>query len=92
MNDIKIILEIGEVNNLIGRVLTIVDASYSDEKQREGVKSLMKKEIWSWAKEPHIGISESELVNIQAEELPDDLKDFDGGEFVKNTYPHIPQD
>ena len=34
-------------SDLQGRLLTIIDASLSDKTQREAIKSLIKKELWS---------------------------------------------
>lgn len=36
------------INNLVGKVLTVVDASYSDKEQRKAVKDLMTQSIWGW--------------------------------------------
>lgn len=37
-----------QVSFLEGKVLTVVDASYSDREQREAVKSLMRKTVREW--------------------------------------------
>ncbi len=35
-----------DVKHLLGRVLTIIDASISDIEQKKAVKDLIKEEIW----------------------------------------------
>lgn len=37
-----------QISFLEGKLLTVVDASYSDREQREAVKSLIKKEVRTW--------------------------------------------
>lgn len=36
-------------SHLEGKMLTIIDASYSDREQRDAIKSLVKKEIRNWS-------------------------------------------
>ncbi len=38
-----------QVRFLEGKLLTVVDASYSDREQREAIKSLVKKEVRNWS-------------------------------------------
>lgn len=39
-----------DLRTLVGRLLTIIDASYPDSQQRKAVKDLVKQEIWfHWA-------------------------------------------
>lgn len=35
-----------QMNFLIGKLLTIVDASIADKQQREALKTLVKREVW----------------------------------------------
>ena len=37
------------IQQLEGAILTIVDASFANESQREALKSLFRNEIWGWA-------------------------------------------
>lgn len=37
-----------DVDNLVGRILTIVDASFADKEQREAFKSIMRSTIYDW--------------------------------------------
>lgn len=37
-----------QMRDLEGRLLTIVDATQQDIEQRAAIKSLVRKEIWSW--------------------------------------------
>lgn len=37
-----------QVNFLVGKMLTITDATFSDKEQREAQKSLIKKELNDW--------------------------------------------
>lgn len=38
-----------DINNLIGKMLTVVDASISDSEQRKALKDIVKQNVWSWA-------------------------------------------
>lgn len=38
----------GELDRLVGRLLTIIDATYTDVKQREASKTLFRSTIWDW--------------------------------------------
>lgn len=48
-------IEMNEISNLVGQLLTIADASFQDKQQREAVKSLIKNTVWDWGKEWHLG-------------------------------------
>lgn len=43
-----VILDVKFVENLVGKLLTYVDATFSDKKQREAHKDLIKQAVWSW--------------------------------------------
>lgn len=56
------ILHYDEIRNLEGKILTIIDASFTDVKQREAVKSLIRESIWyRWAGSLEIQNRESDL-------------------------------
>lgn len=38
----------GSVNDLLGNLLTIVDASFGDPVQRKAVKDLVSQKVWQW--------------------------------------------
>lgn len=37
-----------DINNLVGRLLTYIDATYSDREQREAQKTLIKGVVFDW--------------------------------------------
>jgi len=37
-----------KISNLVGKLLTIVDACNSDKEQRAAQKTLVTSEVWSW--------------------------------------------
>lgn len=45
---IETVIELSDINNLQGRMLTIAEASCSDPEQRKALKDLIKQEVWSW--------------------------------------------
>ena len=61
----KVMLEMNEVSGLVGKLLTVADASFQDKQQREAVKSLIKQMVWDWSKEWHLGVNEEELKKMQ---------------------------
>ena len=72
-----VMLEVQEVNKLIGQVLTVVDATYGDATQRNAVKQLLKNEVWKWASKSHLAITQEGLMEISktAVEIDVDLED-----------------
>lgn len=54
-------LELGEVSDLVGKLLTVADASFQDKQQREGVKSIIKQIVWRWGEDWHLGATEEQL-------------------------------
>lgn len=36
------------INHLVGKVLTVADASFSDPEQRKAVKDLFTQAVWQW--------------------------------------------
>ena len=47
-DNIDPVIYIEDINNLIGRVKTLIDASTSDAEQRKATKDVFNNEIWSW--------------------------------------------
>lgn len=43
------VLEHSDLSQVEGRILTIIDASFTDRQQREAVKSLVRVALWDWA-------------------------------------------
>lgn len=39
----------GNINVLVGQILTIIDATYQNLEQREAAKKLFRRAIWGWA-------------------------------------------
>lgn len=37
-----------EIDDLVGKLLTYVDATYSDKEQREAHKSIVRDTVWKW--------------------------------------------
>lgn len=70
---VEVKLEMNDVSYLVGKLLTIVDASYPDRVQREGVKSLVKQTVWTWGREWHLAATEDQLEQMakDAEEVDD---------------------
>lgn len=72
-NAVEVKIELNEVSNLVGQLLTLADASYSDKQQREGVKSLIKQIVWTWGKDWHHAATEEQIQAMEADsELIDD--------------------
>jgi len=47
----KFEIDDGNVNVLVGRILTIIDATYQDKEQREAAKTTFRRVIWNWVGE-----------------------------------------
>jgi hypothetical protein len=45
---IDTVIYIEDINNLVGRIKTLLDASISDPEQRKASKDVFNNEIWSW--------------------------------------------
>lgn len=48
----KVYLDAISVDDLVGKLLTILDASVPPGTQGEALKSLIRQEIWGWATKP----------------------------------------
>lgn len=42
------VIYIEDINNLVGRIKTLIEASISDPEQRKASKDVFNNEIWSW--------------------------------------------
>ena len=67
---LEVMIEMNEISNLVGKLLTIADASFQDEQQREAVKSLIKRTVWKWGKQYHFAAT---LAQIQAMAIDSEL-------------------
>lgn len=47
-DDIVPVIAFERVNNLVGRILTLVDLAFSDPEQRKAAKDLFKQVPWDW--------------------------------------------
>jgi hypothetical protein len=48
--DYYALLQYSEIQRIEGQMLTIMDASFMDKEQREAVKSIVRSNIWLWAR------------------------------------------
>lgn len=62
---VEVKLEMNDVSNLVGKLLTVADASFQDKEQREGVKSLIKQIVWAWGKDWHIAATEFAMKEME---------------------------
>lgn len=53
-NDVEYLHFSPQIQDLEGRILTLVDASISDPVQRKALKNLFSPMIWSWAMESNM--------------------------------------
>jgi|SRR6185312_5933327 len=51
------VMSIEDINNLQGRLLTLVEAFITDPEQRKAAKDLVKQNTWSWYTERMDGLS-----------------------------------
>jgi hypothetical protein len=58
-------IEMNDISNLVGQLLTIADASFQDKQQREAVKSLIKNTVWDWGREWHIAATSENIKWIE---------------------------
>ena len=45
---LDVVIYIEDINNLVGRIKTLIEASTSDPEQRKAAKDVFNNEIWSW--------------------------------------------
>lgn len=60
-------IELNEVSDLVGKLLTIAGASFVDNQQREAVKSLIKQVVWTWGKDWHFAATKEQLETFCAQ-------------------------
>lgn len=46
--DFEPVIDIGDMNHLVGKLLTLIDATFVDEKQREAMKDIFRTVLWDW--------------------------------------------
>lgn len=47
-DNLDVVIYIEDINNLVGRIKTLIEASTSDPEQRKASKDVFNNEIWSW--------------------------------------------
>jgi len=71
-DNIDPVIHIGTINSLIGKVLTLVDATFSDETQRKAARGLFMNTVWEW-----YGLPDSVRDAWRKDKYPDYEKGFD---------------
>ena len=66
----KVKLEMYEVSDLVGQVLTIVEAAIVDKGQLDAIKSILKRAIWDWGMDWKFGATEEQLKLMQKNSIP----------------------
>lgn len=61
----RVKIEVSELSNLEGRMLTIVDASISDPVQRKAMKDIVSQSVWTWGMDYHYGYTDEQWENNQ---------------------------
>jgi hypothetical protein len=73
-DDIMPVVPYEFINNLVARLLKIVDASYPDGEQRKAVRDLIMAEAWNW----YHGLTDGDLVEAwRKDKFPNYAKAFD---------------
>lgn len=60
-NCVEVKLEMNDVSNLVGQLLTLADASFQDKQQRDGYKSMIKQIVWGWGTEWHLAATQEAI-------------------------------
>lgn len=47
-DDIDLVITWDNINNLVGQLLTLVDATFSDGEQRKAMKDIFMDRVWKW--------------------------------------------
>lgn len=42
------VIDVGAINHLVGRIMTLADSMFSDKEQRKAAKDLLMRELWDW--------------------------------------------
>jgi hypothetical protein len=55
-----------KIDNLVGRLLTLADATFNDSEQRDAQKILIRQNIWAWFNDEFgdQGVEPSETQNL----------------------------
>lgn len=75
------------VDDLVGKVLTIIDASVPPGAQCQALKSLIKQEVWGWATKPQDAATQEQMDKWQVEWAKETEMAPEGAEFPLKTYP-----
>lgn len=70
------------VDDLVGKILTMIDAAVPQGAQCEALKSVIRQEIWGWATEPQDAATQEQMDKwaAEAEDAPE------GAEFPLKNY------
>lgn len=47
-DDIALVISMDDVNNLVGKMITLTDAMTNDPEQRKALKDLVTNTVWTW--------------------------------------------
>ena len=47
-DDLAAVIDVDDMNNIVGKVLTLIDATFTDKEQRQAMKDIFKAELWNW--------------------------------------------
>lgn len=47
-DDLAAVLSVDDINVIVGKLLTVIDATFVDKEQRQAMKDIFKTELWSW--------------------------------------------
>lgn len=67
--DYYALLQYDEIRRIEGQMLTIIDAAFTDREQREAVKSIVRSNIWDWAKNLSVQNWNNELPSVPQRSL-----------------------
>lgn len=71
-DNIDPVVYIGAINALVGKILTIVDATYTDPEQRKAARGMYMDAIWNW-----YGLSDNIREAWRKDKFPDYEKSFE---------------
>lgn len=73
---LEVYIDAISTDDLVGKILTIIDASVPPGTQCEALKTIIKKEIWSWATRAQYAMPSTKMDEIvkSAERAPRDAK------------------
>jgi len=47
-DDIEIVIGTDQINYIVGKLLTLVEATFTDQEQRKATKDLVMQTMWNW--------------------------------------------